>query len=133
MLTAFSSDRNLLEQSLQELKLKANHLLHIGVRMHVFRAAGQHLVGKAVLTSFSSDIRFQIRTRSKSSYTHGQTVGSKVKQESEEKNDTDADKVYGKRRVIETWAMRKAGLRRLSKCELIEEYKDSVRQNIKQI
>ena len=29
--------------------------------------------------------------------------------------------------------MRKAGLRRLSKCELGEEYRDSVRQNIKQI
>src|SRR6218665_1047785 len=90
-------------------------------------------VGKAVLTSFSSVIRSKIlwtvfaRTRSKSSYSHGRTVELKVKQESEEKNDTDAEKEYGIGHVAETWAIRKAGLRRLSKCELGEEYRDSVR------
>jgi len=35
--------------------------------------------------------------------------------------------------VAETWATRKAGLRRLSKCELGGECRDSVRQNIKKI
>src|SRR6218665_2193928 len=88
---------------------------------------------KAVQTSFSSVIRSQIhwtvftRTRSKSSYTHGRTIQLKVKQESEERN---ADKEYCNRHVAEAWAMRKSGLRRLSKCELREEYRDSIRQNI---
>jgi len=111
MLTAFLSEEH-----------KSNRLLHNRQSHECFRAAGQPFLGKAVLTSFSSVIRSQIlltvfaRARSKS-YTHGRIFESKVNQESEEKNDTDADKEYGKTLVADTWAMRKAGLRRLSKCE----------------
>ena len=63
---------------------------------------------------------------------HGRTIESKVKQESKQKNDKEYCKRHGAESP-ETWAMRKAGIWRLSKCGHGGEWRDSVRQNLKQI
>jgi len=59
------------------------------------------------------------RTQNKSTSTHGQTTESNVKQESEEKNDTDAYMEYGQREQRQGLGESEKAL----KCGHCEEYR----------
>src|SRR6218665_3962990 len=97
-IAAFSSDRNFSGQSLQEHK--ANHLLHvhIGVRMNVSGRPGNIFrEGCANFFLISHQISHSLDSLRKNTKQIILYTWSKVKQKSEEKDDTDAEKEYGKR------------------------------------
>src|SRR6218665_2508919 len=97
----------------------------------MFHGGQANFLGKDVLTSFSSVIITQVlwtvfaRTR-RNHLIHMVELLSRKLSKNLKKRMIQmlirSRNLNGKGQVAETWAMRKAGLRKLSKCELGEEY-----------